>query len=58
MIASLEERFTCRELDCFLEARNGDSLEEDNLVDEATKDGFALFWKAITLPVEEALSCF
>ena len=43
LLASLEERSTHRELDCFLEAENGDGFEEEVLVDEATGDGFALF---------------
>ena len=33
-----------------------DGLEEDNLADEATGDGFALFWGAVALLVEKALS--
>jgi len=33
-------------------------LEEDALIDEAVKNVFALFWEAIVLPVEKALSCF
>jgi len=33
-------------------------LEGDNLVDEATKDVFALFWEATALLVEEILLCF
>ena len=43
LLASLEIKFTYEELDCFLEAEDGDDLEEDILVDEATRDGFTLF---------------
>jgi len=58
LLASLEERSIYRELDCFLRAGNRDDLERDDLVDKATRDVFALFWKAVTLPVEEVLPCF
>jgi len=58
LLASLEEKFTHGEFDCFLGARDGDGLEGDDLVDEATGDVFALFWEAVALPVEEAFSCF
>ena len=58
MLASLEERSTHEEFDYFLEVGHKDGLEEDNLVDKATRDRFALFWWAIVLPVEEALPCF
>jgi len=58
LLASLEERFPCGELDYFLEAGNGDCLEEDDLVDEIAKDRFALFWKIAALSAEEALLCF
>ena len=43
LLASLKERSTCRELDCFLEIEDGDSLEGDDLVDKAIRDRFALF---------------
>ena len=43
VVCFLEERSNCRELDCFLEAGDEDSLDRDNLVDKATRDGFALF---------------
>ena len=56
LLASLEERSTHRKLDCFLEVGDEDGLEEDNLADEATGDGFALFWGAVALLVEKALS--
>jgi len=42
LLANLEKRSIYRELDCFLKAGN-DSLKEDDLVDEATKDVFAFF---------------
>jgi len=58
LLASLEERSICRELDCFLGAGDRDNLERDDLVDKATSDVFALFWKAVTLPVEKVLPCF
>jgi len=54
LLASLEKRSTCRELDCFLEVKNRDSLKEDDLVDETTRDGFVLFWEVAVLLVEEA----
>ena len=57
LLASLEERFTHEELDCFLGVEDK-SLNEDSLVDEATRDIFALFWKITTLPMEEALPYF
>jgi len=41
-----------------LRSGNEDSLEGNNLADEATGDEFALFWEAIALLVKEALSCF
>jgi len=58
LLASLEERSTYRKLDCFLGVGDKDSLEEDVLMDEATRDVFALFWEAMTLPAVEAFSCF
>jgi len=54
----LEERFTYKELGCFLGVEDGDDFEEEILVDEATKDGFALFWEAIAGSEIEAFSCF
>jgi len=38
----LEERFTCRELDCFFRVEDKDGLEGDDLVDENARDVFAL----------------
>jgi len=43
LLASLEKRSTCRVLGCFLEAEDGDDLGKEFLVDEATRDEFALF---------------
>jgi len=57
LLASLEKRSTCRELNCFLGVGNN-ILEGDDLADEATKNVFALFREAMTLPAEEALPCF
>jgi len=58
LLASLEERFICGELDCFLEVENRDGFEEEVLVDEAARDGFALFWEVIAEPEVEAFLCF
>jgi len=58
LLASLKERFTHRELGCFLGVGNRDGLDRDYLVDEATRDVFALFWEAMVLPAEKALPCF
>ena len=57
LLASLEERSTYRELNCFLGVVNN-NLDRDNLVDEAIENRFVLFWEAIALLVVEALSCF
>jgi len=57
LLASLEERSVCGELNCFLEV--GDNgLDRDDMVDKATRDVFALFWEAMVLPAEKALPCF
>ena len=56
--ASLEERSIYKELDCFLEVKNRDSLEGNNLADEATGNIFVLFWEIIVLLAEKALSYF
>ena len=58
LLASLEERFTCRVLGCFLGVEDKGDLKEEFLVDEATRDGFALFWEAIAELEVEAFSCF
>jgi len=54
----LEERSTCGVLGCFLGVGDEGDLEEEFLVDEATRDGFALFWEAIAEPEVEAFSYF
>jgi len=54
----LEERFIYRELGCFLGAEDSDDLEKRFLVDETTRERFALFWKATAVPEVEAFSCF
>jgi len=41
-----------------LRAEDGDDLEEGFLADEATGDGFALFWETVTGPEVEAFSYF
>ena len=58
LLASLEERSTHRVLGCFLRAKDGDDLGEEFLVDEAARDEFALFWKAVAGLEVEALLCF
>jgi len=35
-----------------------DDLEEEFLVNEATGNGFVLFWEAVAGPEVEVLSCF
>ena len=57
LLANLEERFTYGELDCFLGV--GDNvLEEDDLIDKAVRNVFALFWEAAVLKTKDILSCF
>ena len=58
LLASLEERSTCGVLGCFLGVGDKGDLEKEFLVDEATRDGFALFWEAVAEPKVEAFSCF
>jgi len=58
LLANLEEKSTYGVLDCFLKAGNKDDLEEELLADEATGDGFALFWEAMAGPEMEAFPCF
>ena len=43
---------------CFLGVGDGDSFKEGFLVDEAVRDGFALFWEAVIEPEVEAFPCF
>jgi len=42
LLASLEEKSTCRVLGCFLRAGNRDDFK-GILVEETARDGFALF---------------
>jgi len=49
LLASLEEKSTYRILGCFLGAEDGDDLEEEFLVDGATRHVFALFWEAVAV---------
>ena len=58
LLASLEERSICRELDYFLEVRDRDSFEKKVLADKAAEDEFALFWEAMTGPEVEAFPYF
>ena len=47
LLASLEKRSTCRELNCFLRAGNRNNLKKEILVNEVAGNGFALFWEAV-----------
>jgi len=47
LLASLEKRSTCKELDCFFGVGDKDDLKGDILADETTGDEFALFWKVM-----------
>ena len=58
LLASLEERSTCGELGCFLEAGNEDDLKEEFLIDETARDGFALFWETVAELEVEAFPYF
>jgi len=58
LLASLEERSTHGVLGCFLGARDRDDFKKKVLVDEVTRDGFALFWEAVAGPEVKAFSCF
>jgi len=58
LLASLEDRSIHEKFDCFLGARDGNSLEGNVLADKATKDGFTLFWKAMARPEVEAFPYF
>ena len=58
LLASLEERFIHREFSYFFGAGDEDGLEKDNLVNEAARDIFVLFWKTAELPAVEAFPCF
>jgi len=41
-----------------LRAGDGDDLEEEFLVDEATRNGFALFWETVAGLEMKAFPCF
>ena len=58
LLASLEERSTCRVLDYFLGVVDRNGLEEGFLVDEATRDRFALLLETMTELEVEAFPCF
>jgi len=58
LLASLEERSTCRVLGCFLGVGDRDDFEKGFLVDGATGGVFALFWKAMAELEVEAFPCF
>ena len=58
LLASLEERSIHGLLGCFLGVGDRDGLEEGFLADKAARDGFALFWEAVTELEVEAFPCF
>jgi len=58
LLASLEERSTHGESNCFLGVENGDGLEEDVFVDEAARNRFILFWETVAGPEVKAFPCF
>jgi len=58
LLASLKERSTYGEFDCFLGTVDENGLKGGDLVDEATSDVFVLFWEAVVLPTVEAFSYF
>ena len=58
LLVSLEERFICGELGCFLGARDKDNLKERFLVDKATRDRFVLFWETVVGLEVKVFSCF
>ena len=58
LLASLKERSTYRVLGYFLGAGNKGNLEKEFLVDEAARDGFVLFWRAMGVLEIEAFPCF
>ena len=57
LLASSEERFTYKVLDCFLKVEDRDDFKKV-LTDEATRNRFTLFWEAIAEQDVEAFSCF
>ena len=58
LLASLKERSIHGVLDCFLGVGGESGLEEEFLIDEAARDGFALFWGAMAVLEVEAFSYF
>ena len=58
LLASLKEKSTHGELSCFLGVGDGDDFEKKVLVDEAARDGFTLFWKAMVGLEVKAFPCF
>jgi len=58
LLAYLEEKSIHRVLGCFLGVKDKDDLEKEFLANEATRDGFTLFWEAMAEPEVEAFSCF
>jgi len=60
LLASLEEKSTCGELNYFLrvEDKELNTLKDDYLVDEAVGKIFILFWESMILLAEDASSCF
>jgi len=57
LLASLEERSTCRVLGCFLGVENRDDLKEV-LADKTVRDVFVLFWGAVAGLEVEAFPYF
>ena len=49
LLASLKEKSIYGELDCLLRMGDGDGLEEDDLVDEATRNRFCYKLKILGL---------
>ena len=58
LLANLEEKSTYRELGCFLKVEDRDDFKKKVLVDKATRDRFALFWKTVAELEVKAFSCF
>jgi len=57
LLASLEERSTYKVLDFFLKAGDRDDFKKV-LVDEATGNVFALFWRAMVGLEVKTFPCF
>ena len=58
LLASLKERSTCRELDCFLEIEDRNDLKKNVLADKAIRDEFILFQETMARTEVEAFPCF